>query len=259
MRCIFCKRESTGSSSKEHVIPESLGNTKSVLPPGVVCDKCNNYFSREIERPFLESPALKQLRFHQAIPSKKGRVPPVNALLMPNFPITVYRHLKGPFIGSLLIEDPKAIQHLLNTERGALVFPSNNAIPPDQAVSRFLAKVAVEALAQRFMVLPEESQFDSIRRHAREGQPKEWPHHARRIYDVERVLVDDSGETVQTVYEYDFLYTPKNELYFVLALFGLELTINVGGPYIEGYLQWLRDNDDVSPLYFGRNADSARS
>jgi hypothetical protein len=185
---------------------------------------------------------------------------------MPNFPITVYRHLKGPFIGSLLVEDPKAIQHLFEAKGGALVFPANNAIPPSQAVSRFLAKVAVEALAQKFMVLPDgldylvdESEFDSIRRHAREGQPKEWPHHARRIYDIERVLIDDSGRTVQTVYEYDFLYTPKNELYFVLALFGLELTINVGGPYVEGYLQWLRDNGDISPLYFGRNADPPRS
>jgi hypothetical protein len=40
----------------------------------------------------------------------------------------------------------------------------------------------------------------------------------------------------------------------VLAIFGLELTINLGGPNIEGYERWLVENENASPLYSGKNA-----
>jgi hypothetical protein len=55
MRCIFCKNDSSNSKSVEHIIPESLGNTTRTLPKGVVCDTCNNYFARKVEKPFLEA------------------------------------------------------------------------------------------------------------------------------------------------------------------------------------------------------------
>jgi hypothetical protein len=67
MRCIFCKKDGTTSVSKEHIIPESLGNTLHTLPLGVVCDTCNDYFAREVEKPFLESEPVRSLRFEQAI------------------------------------------------------------------------------------------------------------------------------------------------------------------------------------------------
>ncbi len=63
MYCIFCKRDSTGSCSVEHIIPESLGNEEHVLPPGVVCGACNNYFASSIEQAVLESGAFKIARF----------------------------------------------------------------------------------------------------------------------------------------------------------------------------------------------------
>jgi len=52
MRCLFCKCPSDDSKSVEHIIPETLGNADHVLPRGTVCDKCNNYFSRKIEKRF---------------------------------------------------------------------------------------------------------------------------------------------------------------------------------------------------------------
>lgn len=51
VRCIFCKQNSEGSRSVEHIIPESIGNTRHILPRGTVCDRCNNYFSRKVEGP----------------------------------------------------------------------------------------------------------------------------------------------------------------------------------------------------------------
>src|SRR5580704_5356745 len=97
MRCIFCRVDSSASVSREHIIPESLGNTSLILPKGVVCDKCNNYFSREIERPFLESESIRVMRFHQGLESKKGRVPSLTGLITPEIPAIVTRFPRRDF------------------------------------------------------------------------------------------------------------------------------------------------------------------
>lgn len=67
MRCIFCKVNSSNSKTVEHIIPESLGNTEHILRPGIVCDKCNNYFAREVEKPLLDTQYFIQARFHNMI------------------------------------------------------------------------------------------------------------------------------------------------------------------------------------------------
>jgi len=77
MRCIFCKSDSAASRSVEHIIPEALGNIDHVLPRGIVCDTCNNYFARKIEGPLLESAWFRHVRSRQFNPSKRGLVPPM--------------------------------------------------------------------------------------------------------------------------------------------------------------------------------------
>ena len=57
------------------------------------------------------------------------------------------------------------------------------------------------------------------------------------------------GVPEQVVHEFNFLITKVCEMYFVIAIFGEEFTINMGGPTIEGYEVWLRENDGASPLY----------
>lgn len=75
MRCIFCKQDSSASRSVEHVMPESIGSRKRVLKPGVVCDHCNNYFSRKVERPILTHPSMRNFRAWYQVPNKRGRFP----------------------------------------------------------------------------------------------------------------------------------------------------------------------------------------
>lgn len=42
-RCLFCRQRDGGFTSREHIFPETVGNTDlAMLPPAVVCDKCNN-------------------------------------------------------------------------------------------------------------------------------------------------------------------------------------------------------------------------
>jgi len=47
--------------------------------------------------------------------------------------------------------------------------------------------------------------------------------------------------------------TEKKEMFFMTAIFGVEMTINVAGPSIDGYLEWLDQNHGASPLYHGKN------
>jgi len=226
-----------------------------------VCDHCNNYFSREVEKPFLECDAIALLRFYQVVPSKKGRVPPARGILSPGHtPVTVYRH---PGFDPDLIVDmaPEAAQGVLKANRGMLILPTEGDLPSGSRVSRFLAKVALEAMAAKLVseaagleYLADEMQLDAIRNHARRGETQAWPVHVRQIYPPEEKWVNESGSPVQIVNEFDILLTDNGEWYFVLALFGRELVINYGGPEIEGYQQWLCEHDNASPLYSGKNA-----
>ena len=260
MNCIFCKMDSQNSKSVEHIIPESLWNTKQILPVGVVCDKCNNYFSRKVEKAFLCSPDMKALRFHQAIPSKKGKIPSIDGLISGSeLPIKVHRTLHGDDVEMSVELESEQIEMVMEGKSTDLYLPIGFEQPTVKETSRFLAKVALEAIAQKLVgteggieYIVAEEQFDSIRNHARRGQPKDWPYFSRRIYGAneDRELFGHQG---QLVHEYDFLQTDSGELYFVLALYGVEMTINVGGPYIEGYEKWLKENDNKSPLYSGKN------
>jgi hypothetical protein len=98
----------------------------------------------------------------------------------------------------------------------------------------------------------DDPQIDIIRNHARKGEPTDWPVHVRRIYDADDRVVYGQSKLEQTVHEFDILQTEQLEYYFVLALFGVEMAINVGGPVIEGYIKWLQEHDGVSPLYYAK-------
>src|SRR5262245_46529433 len=73
-RCLFCASEGNSFTSKEHVFPESLGNETIVLPPGVVCDKCNNYFSK-LENQFIHCYPMLFVKFLSPKTTKKGNWP----------------------------------------------------------------------------------------------------------------------------------------------------------------------------------------
>src|ERR1700674_985039 len=82
-RCIFCKRDSSGSRSIEHILPESLGNEDHILPPGFVCDSCNNYFASSVEQHVLESERFRIGRLNALIPNKRKRLPSITGILLP--------------------------------------------------------------------------------------------------------------------------------------------------------------------------------
>lgn len=68
------------SNSEEHIIPFSLGNSEIIIPKGVICDDCNNYFAINIEKGFLAMDTISKLRSYHTISSRKGKVPDLEIL-----------------------------------------------------------------------------------------------------------------------------------------------------------------------------------
>ncbi|HAH48747.1 MAG TPA: HNH endonuclease, partial [Planctomycetaceae bacterium] len=158
MRCIFCKVDSSSSRSVEHIIPESLGNIDHVLPPGIVCDKCNNYISREVEKPFLDSRYIQERRFNFGIPSKKKRIPPMEGFHLQTSTLIHLLKVDGEEGISVCAgpntDESRWVNSLLSSKAGTLILPIGEK-PSDKVVSRFIGKVGLEVLAHRALDDPE--------------------------------------------------------------------------------------------------------
>jgi hypothetical protein len=90
--------------------------------------------------------------------------------------------------------------------------------------------------------------MEPLRRYVRIGDQKEtWEFNRRRLYSPDQVFGSD-GTGYEILHEYSFLYTPSCELIFVLALFGEEFAINMGGSETEHYQKYLKDNNGTSLL-----------
>ena len=123
--CLFCK--DIGPASKEHIIPESLGNNELFLV-NEVCQSCNNYFAK-VEEIVLQKTSIAFWRAFLGIKTKKGRYPSVD-LSQPKqskgvFPAVHPEHSNG--IGftahgdgstSVDISDDSVIRSLLSVEMG---------------------------------------------------------------------------------------------------------------------------------------------
>lgn len=212
MRCIFCKNSSESSVSVEHIIPESLGNVEHTLPKGVVCDACNNYFARKVEQPVLDSPMIRFLRRERHILNKRKRLP-------------VFQDQELP------------------------------KLPEYRLMSRFLAKAALEALALKTISvhgsnaeIVDKVELDILRTYARYNHGETWPFSYRTLYPVNAIFKEDST-WYEVLHEFDLLVTESMEFYFAVVIWGVEFVINIGGPDLIGYQQWLKQHNYVSPLY----------
>lgn len=261
MRCVVCKEATPGNEPLEHILPEGLGNKDHILRRGIVCGRCNNYFARKVEKPFLELPSVLALRFEQSVPSKRGLVPVRDGIFMQGrCRAQAIRQAHCPEI-SIFVPD-EAVPIFKGFKKGMLIFPViPTAIEPSVIVARFLGKVGIEALASRIeeddallAEMVEERRLDALRDFVRHGKLVDWPISIRRIYDADINWLGSERAPYQIMHEFDFLVLDNNEIYFVLALFGQEMVINIGGPSLEGWENWLAENDGVSPLRHGKNA-----
>ncbi|MEL7434869.1 MAG: HNH endonuclease, partial [Chloroflexota bacterium] len=71
-KCIFCKSSDNSFLRVEHLIPESLGGD-IIMPANLVCDKCNNYFGRKVERQALNAPIISFMRALLGTQNKRSK------------------------------------------------------------------------------------------------------------------------------------------------------------------------------------------
>jgi len=257
MRCIFCKRDSSTSRAIEHIIPESLGNKDHILPKGVVCDGCNNYFARKIEGPLLDSDYFRHLRFRNVVANKEGRIPTIKALYLPGrIFVEIMRDDEGKSLYPSRESDvSRFIERISKEETFSLLIPEPSLVQ-ERIVSRFLGKVGMEALAlisldihDGLREITDKPELDELRNYVRGYSPlMNWPFHVRRIYAEDKVFHEDNLVAHEILHSFKLLYTERSELYIVLVLLGIEYCMNMGGPEIEGYFEWLRQHSFKSPL-----------
>ncbi|TRX32557.1 HNH endonuclease [Flavobacterium sp. ZT3R18] len=262
-RCIFCKSPSDSSKSEEHIIPESMGSRKKILPKGIVCDKCNNYFAIKVENPILSHKAFRNIRGYYQVPNKKGKMPSVIGFI-DGTNIEISLNLNKDNTLNIQPEnesDRDRFKELYEDKLTDSTFPALLFIvdinPPKRDMSRFLAKMALETLVYRFVddekwveEIINESHYDLIRNYARYGKGvDEWPYHKRRIFPEEtQMRHPDTGEWVQIGFGSDTMLTSRKETYFVFLYYGMEFAINLGGPSVKGYEEWLIKHNNISPL-----------
>ena len=265
-KCIFCRADSGNSQSREHIIPESIGNKKNYLPPGVVCDKCNNYFAVKVEKPLLEEPFFNQLRARNTIPSKKGAIPIETIWFhshkhkVPQTELHFYKPRKGmprlivpDEIGDIMIS-AKTSEYLITSLR--------SDIPPEEnrLISRLLGKIGVEILAQLSIeqnqdlnkVVIDEG-LDRIKKFARFDSPrKPWPYYVQKIYDENEKFyyLQELNEPVDVLYQYKLFYI-KSDLYVNVIIKGYEFIMNLIDSNNDSYFGWKIMNPGKSHLYNG--------
>lgn len=94
MNCIFC--DSTGPfTTREHIIPESLDNDDLIIT-GSVCDSCQNYFGKEVEKFVLSKTPFAFWKVIYSIKAKKGVVASVGLSLPSKLPQnTAFKRFSG--------------------------------------------------------------------------------------------------------------------------------------------------------------------
>lgn len=271
MQCIFCHKDSMGSKSVEHIIPESLGNKHHFLPKGYVCDECNNYFAVKIERELLGQPYFKSMRFRNEILTKKGK-PVKERTIFPGAMMAGEVEMSRTESGSLEISifDDLLYEAIGAGKTHTMIFPY---LPepeyPSAIMSRFIAKCAYEFFLynvgeEKYELCVQELLGDkadvlkNLREYARYGKGPYWEYSQRRIYSEGGCYVrKDEGVLYEILHEMKF-FTKEHkryptgfveaEIYFVMAIAGIEYAICISDPSIAEYQKWIEEHNGLSPL-----------
>lgn len=171
--CIFCR--SCGEfRTIEHIVPESLGNTEDVLEEAV-CDTCQNYLAREVEKVALEKTPIAFWRTFLGTTTKRGKLPSVS-LSPPKGGRIPATHPHTDEIGfsahadgttSVDIETPETAAAICSSDRGQfrLVLAPYHL----SALGRFIGKIGLECLAKSDVRRALHARYDALRKFVRFG------------------------------------------------------------------------------------------
>ncbi|MGO8788706.1 MAG: HNH endonuclease [Terriglobia bacterium] len=187
-RCIFCKDSSGQFTTREHILPESLGGSDwAVLPGGLYCDACQNRFGSEIEQQALGDYPFSFFRVFLGIPTKKG-----NAPWFKSWEGTIRASLQpGAFGYDPALPFQKATEDGSKTQIRLIAHP----LKPDM-VCRFLLKMGIEVFAANSPDDVFHGKFDAARHYALTGEKavEWWYLQHERIDEVSLFLTRGASE-----------------------------------------------------------------
>lgn len=267
--CLFCGGPGP-FTTVEHTVPEALGNDDSVLL-GEVCDSCQSYLGREVEKFALTQPPIGPMRALLKIRGKRGRLPMVDTSVreregsyLPSFDA---RSDQGLTFGVgengdlwVAIERPEMAQAIKSGEKTAFLFvltPKHIA-----TLGRLLGKMALELLCAHNPEEAREKRYQELRRYVRYGVRKElWVLAHKRVCDYREVIeegVDEFGpyQTV-TCYEYK-LFDVGNDRIFAFMFGGDAWAISMDGfePSMEAKEMFA--SEGYVPVWSSRVSSSER-
>jgi hypothetical protein len=138
-RCIFCLRSDRSFTEETHIISESAGNQKLLLPKGYECAKCNEGFSVTEQYVLRTFPGqLFRVAFvdktKRGIPPtsdiKGGKLKRVPAIQRPTIQIRQYSR------------NPHAGKYTIDKNKSEITWEARHLAAPK--VSAFLAKISLE-------------------------------------------------------------------------------------------------------------------
>lgn len=76
-KCLYCLAAAGPFASEEHVIPRTFGpdTERFVIPPGGVCDPCNNWLGPQVDAPFADRFDMRLTRRLEGLRSRRGALP----------------------------------------------------------------------------------------------------------------------------------------------------------------------------------------
>lgn len=226
--CLFCKGIGP-FNTVEHIVPESLGNDEDLVS-GLICDSCQNYFGRKIEKPALEQTNIAFWRTYLGLKNKKGDLPsiewrdngkgriPANHSFSDDVGFTA----NDDFSTSVDINNPEMMKEIVEGSKKTF----NLVLTPWRLsiLGRFIGKMGLEFLALHNLDLAMNSRLDEIRNFVRFGSVNSvWPIYWAQYGDI-RDLKEAVLETYEYIqqdvhcYSYSLGKTSKNEYIFAFLI-----------------------------------------
>lgn len=162
--CIYCRKESSASRSKAHIVPEAFLRNDVTLPLGAECDTCNGYASK-LEQAFIHHNRIWTQIMMLRAPGKKGKKRKRMSYYSVNDEQKV---MKVQFRNSWLTEH-EGIRKV--------VFP-DPAEFDESKFRRCLGHISLNYIAWKFgWEVALKSRFDPLREYVRYGsQTMMWPY-----------------------------------------------------------------------------------
>ena len=212
-KCLFCKKRK--KVTREHIIPESLGNKHLVLKY-VICKECNNHFSK-IEDYFCNYHLAVEEKLKYLEKTKKGKEPflPLangGEARRKNNKITYQRSIKKK-------KDLNSFKMTFLDNRYEIEaqfgFPEINL----QKISKFLAKCGIETLYYKKGIFAFKKEFDFVRKYALDNSDRHyipflWKRNSNGDINIKTCQITRPKK--QGNFFYSITYLPGCEYWFPL-------------------------------------------